>query len=303
MLYHPVRELNHSMAEDILKKLEELINQGTELAPLGGFEFSGYNARLQNKYLEWRKGCLEALEHVGPIGFPHKSKIAGDANGGFFFQPSAQLILNQMKELHDKLKASPDLAAAAPAPPAATVTPASTPAAETSGGARVLKPPPKPAAASVPAPAPPSVPAPAPATQPAAASAADGTLKKIYVIGEKGDPLRLQLSDFLKEIGLEEISLNREKGTMLSLESIGDRTDVKFAFFVLNSSDLGYAMFELGHFVGQLGKNHVCVVHMTDVDFPKNVPGVVLKPIVVKLEEASFSLMKELKNAGYKVSI
>ena len=282
------------MAEDILKKLEELINQGTQLAPLGGFEFSGYNARLQNKYLEWRKGCLEALEHVGPIGVPHKGKILGDANGGYFFQPSAQLILNQIKELHEKLKASPELAAAAPAPAPAAAAPA--PAATTeSSGARVLKPPPKPAATPATAPA--------PAAQPAAVPAANGAMKKVYVVGEEGDPLRVQLSDFLKEIGLEEILLNREKGTMLSLESIGDRPDVKFAFFIFNSNDLAYAMFELGHFVGKLGKNHVCVLHMTDVDFPKNIPGVLLKPIVVKLEEASFTLMKELKNVGLKVSI
>lgn len=279
------------MAEDILKRFEDLIAQGAQLVPLGGFEFSGYNARLQNKYLEWRKACLELLEHAGPIGIPHKNKILGDANGGYFFQPSAQLILNQVKELYEKLKASPDLAAGTPtlaaAPETATATTTET------GGARVLKPPPKPAAA-----APRVQPAPAPS-----AAAADGGLKKVYVIGEENDPLRIQLSDFLKEIGLQEIPLKREKGTMLNLETLGEHADVKFAFFVFNSTDLAYAMFELGHFVGKLGKNHVCVLHMTDVDFPKNVPGVILKPIVVKLEEASLSIMKELKNAGYKISL
>ncbi|HWP82641.1 MAG TPA: TIR domain-containing protein [Bacteroidota bacterium] len=278
------------MAEALLKKFEDLIAQGTQLAPLGGFEFSGYNARLQNKYLEWRKACLETLEQVGPIGFPHKSKILGDANGGYFFQASAQLILNQMKELFEKIKASPDLAAEAPVQAAA---PAATPASVSntdSGGARVLKPPPKAAAAPAP-----------PAAKPAASSS--GMAKRVYVIGEEGDPIRVQLADFLREIGLEEVALNREKGKMLALDAIEDRADVKFAFFVFNSADLAYAMFELGHFVGKLGKNHVCVLHMTDVDFPKGVPGVIIKPIVVKLEEASFSLIKELKNAGYQVSI
>jgi hypothetical protein len=281
------------MAEDILKRLEELITQGTQLVPLGGFEFSGYNARMQNKYLEWRKASLEALEQVGPIGFPHKNKILGDANGGYFFQASAQLILNQIKDLYDKLKSSPDLAAVPPATPAQAV-PSAQPEAS---GARVLKPPPKPAAAPAAAPV-------AQATQaPSPTPTADGGMRKVYVVGEEEDPLRIQLSDFLKEIGLEEIQLVRQKGTMLNLESIGDRPDVKFAFFVFNSTDLAYAMFELGHFVGKLGKNHVCVLHMTDVDFPKNVPGVLVKPIVVKLEEASLSIMKELKNVGYKLSI
>jgi predicted nucleotide-binding protein len=132
---------------------------------------------------------------------------------------------------------------------------------------------------------------------------AGGPSKRVYVVGEEGDPLRVQVSDFLKDIGLEEISLNREKGKMLALDGIEDRADIRFAFFIFNSADVAYAMFELGHFVGKIGKNHVCVLHMTDVDFPKSVPGVLIKPIVVKLEEASFSLIKELKNAGYQVSI
>jgi predicted nucleotide-binding protein len=62
-------------------------------------------------------------------------------------------------------------------------------------------------------------------------------------------------------------------------------------------------MFELGHFVGKLGKGRVVVLHMSDVEVPKNIPGVLTKPIVVKLEEASLSIMKELKGAGYVISL
>ncbi|HLE31989.1 MAG TPA: TIR domain-containing protein [Bacteroidota bacterium] len=276
------------MAGNFLTTIEQLLEQGTHLVPLGGFEVSGYNARQQNKYLEWRKKCLETLEQIGPIGFSYKAKITGDANGGFFFQASAQLIVNQLKDLYEKIKTSPELAgggspAAAPqAAPAAGVTSAET------GGARVLKPPPKPAAAQ-----------PAP-SKPAAAG---GGGKKVYVIGEATDPLRLQLSQFLSEIGLEEVAFNREHGKMLSLERISHSNDIQCAFFVFNSDDMAYAMFELGHFVGKLGAGHVTVLHMTDVNFPKNVPGIVVRPIVVKLEEASLGIMKELKSLGYQISL
>ncbi|MBI3003923.1 MAG: nucleotide-binding protein [Ignavibacteriales bacterium] len=274
------------MADNVLAKLEELLAQGAQLVPVGGFEFSGYNARLQNKYLEWRKGCLETLEAVGPIGFPLKNKVLGDQNGGYFFQSSAQLIQNCMKELSDKLKASPELASQAAAQassPAATVT------SETQSGGRVLKPPPKPAGA-------------APAAAPAP-TAAQGVGNKVYVIGEDNDPLRMDLGDFLKEVGLEEISIKREKGTMLMLEKLQDQKDAKYAFFVFNSEDVGYAMFELGHFVGKLGQGRVCVLHMSDVNVPKNIPGVTVRPIVVKLEEASLSILKELKGLGYKFNL
>ena len=283
------------MSESIVKKFEELVATGAQLVPLGGFEFSGYNARMQNKYLEWRKACLEALEQSGPIGFPYKNKIVGDQNGGYFFQSSAQLIHNAMKELYEKLRASPELASAAPAA-AAAAAPAAVTSTE-SGGARVLKPPPKPAGAAPAAPA-------APATVASAPAKSDGVaaVNKVYVVGEKNDPLRAQLSQFLGEIGLEEVALDRIHGQMLALDTIPERADIKYAFFVFNSDDLAYAMFELGHFMGKLGKGHVVVLHMSDVNFPKNVPGLSVKPIVVKLEEASLGLMKDLKAAGYKIS-
>jgi predicted nucleotide-binding protein len=281
------------MAENIIAKLEELLTQGQQLAPLGGFEFSGYNARLQNKYLEWRKACLEALELVGPIGYPYKTKILGDANGGYFFQASAQLIVNQIKDLYEKVKASPDLAtqAQAAAPTAAPAQPTSTP----STAGRIIKPPPKKPGATQPAVA-------ATATSPAPAAATVES-NVVYVVGEETDPLRQQLATFLQDVGLTEIPINRMHGKMIALDELADHKEAKYAFFICNSDDLSYAMFELGHFVGKLGKGRVCVLHMTDVEFPKSIPGVTVKPIVVKLEEASLSIMKELKAQGIKISI
>jgi hypothetical protein len=271
------------MSGNVLSTFEDLLKQGVQLVPLGGFEVSGYNARLQNKYLDWRKKCLEALEQVGPIGFSYKTKILGDANGGFFFQSSAQLIVIQLKDVLEKVKASPELAGGGA--PAAAAQPAAT---ET-GGVRVLKPPPKPAGAQ-----------PAPAAKPAAGG---GASNRVYVIGEEMDPLRQQLSQFLVEIGLEEVPLNRQHGKMLALDKVSHSGDIKYAFFVFNSDDLAYAMFELGHFVGNLGAGHVTVLHMTDVSFPKNVPGIVARPIVVKLEEASLGIMKELKSLGFHIAL
>lgn len=279
------------MPQTLLQRFEQLVEEGGQLTPLGGFDFSGYNARMQDKYLAWRKACLETLEHVGPIGVPYKNKISADVNGGLFYQASANLIFTSVKELFEKLKTSPELAAE----PVKAAAPASQPAAtesqqQATGGTRTLKPPPK---AGVPAASAPVQAAPAPA--PAA-------LKKVYVIGEINDPLRQQLSVFLGEVGVEEVPIDRIHGEMISLENLSEAEGSKFAFFVLNSDDLAYAMFELGHFVGKLGKNHVMVLHMTDVEVPKNIPGVVVKPIVVKLEEASMSIMKELKSAGYALS-
>jgi len=283
------------MTESLLERFEKLVEEGSKLTPLGGFDFSGYNARMQDRYLSWRRACLESLELVGPIGAQYKSKIIGDANGGFFYQASAYLTLSSIKELFEKLKTSPELAAE-PVPaetPQVQEQPVVTQT-QTSGGVRTLKPPPK-------AGAPPAV---APAAPPApVAPAASSGPKSAYVVGEINDTLRQQLSAFLDEIGVVEIPLDRIRGEMLALESLPESTDAKFAFFIFTSEDLAYAMFELGHFVGKLGKGRVVVLHMTDVAVPKNIPGVLTKPIVIKLEEASLSIMKELKGAGYVISI
>ena len=275
------------MPEEVLKRFEDLVNEGTQLVPLGGFDFSGYNARLQDKYLNWRKRCLEILDLVGPIGVPYKNKVLADANGGFFYQSAAHLILTNIKELWEKLKASPELAVMPAAKPAA---PAQAPQQATTGATRVLKPPPK-RTSTQPAEAAGQAKAPAPGP------------KKVYVVGEESDPLRQQLAMFLEEIGIGEIAIDRKHGEMIALDKVEESGQAKYAFFVFNSDDLNYAMFELGHFVGKLGKNHVCVLHMTDVQVPKNIPGVIIKPIVVKLEEASLSIVKELKAAGYVPSL
>lgn len=289
------------MSENLLQRFEKLVEEGTKLTPLGGFDFSGYNARMQDRYLAWRKACLESLELVGPIGVPYKNKIIGDANGGFFYQASAYLALSSIKELFEKLKAFPELAAGAvPVQATPVQEQPSVSEAQPTSGVRVLKPPSKLAAGPIPAPAAAPGPAPKPAPVVAAAPVAP---KSAYVVGEINDPLRQQLAAFLEEIGVREIPLDRIRGEMLALESIPNDLDARFAFFIFNSDDLTYAMFELGHFVGKLGRGHVVVLHMSDVEVPKNIPGVLTKPIVVKLEEASLSIMKELKGAGYVISL
>jgi predicted nucleotide-binding protein len=273
------------MSEQIVIQFKELIETGVKLAPIGGFDYSGYNARLQNKYIEWRKMCLQVLELSGPIGFPYKTKIIGDTHGGLFYQSSVLLILTCMNELYEKLKASPDLISA-PVPVAAAET-QSVSSSET-GGKRILKPPPKKPSESP--------------LQPAAQVPSLSQSKKVYVISELDEPLRVQLMQFLNEIGLEEVIIERSSGQMLPLDSLQMDAEIKFAFFIINPSDLAFAMFEIGHFVGKLGKNKVCVLYGPDVNFPKNMPGVLAKLITVKLEEASFSLLKDLKSAGYQIN-
>jgi hypothetical protein len=277
------------MTEDLQGQIEKLMALGEKMVFLGGFDFSGYNARLQDKYLEWRKSCLQILDRVGPIGFPAKSKLLADQNGGHFYQSSAHLILSAITEVFDKLQKSPDLSSG-PSPSEETAHAPETPATSAKSRTRVIKPPSKRSKQGA-------------APEPKSSDKEKASVAKVYVIGEETDPLRQELSQFVKEMGLEEIPLERKHGHMLNLDKLKHHPGSGYAFFVFNTDDLAYAMFEVGHFVGRLGTGRVCVLHMSDVEFPRKVPGVLVKPIVVKLEEASLSLIRELKAAGYHISI
>ena len=72
--------------------LQELLRTGEILIPLGGSEFSGYNAKQQSKYLLWRKKCLDAIGELREKGSVLFSRIANDENGMYFYQSSAQKI-------------------------------------------------------------------------------------------------------------------------------------------------------------------------------------------------------------------
>ncbi len=257
-------------------KLQELIHQGEKLVPEGGLEFSGYNAKMQSQYLLWRKNSLDGLSKCGEKGTTLRTQVASDENGTYFYQSSAQKVLDALK---DALK----FAQAIPAP--------------TSSSAPSKKPPevemPKPEAAKT-------------ETQKASAVAKPGATQgnRVFVVSAANNPLLQQLTSLLKELGIEASVYQRTGGgSDALLTHVEKQLDTHYAFYLFGSDDVPSAMFELGYLVGKLGMNRVCFIYQKDVQVPKNIPGVQRKEIIVKLEEISFSLIKELKSAGYSVSL
>ena len=286
------------MDQQFVTKLQELIHQGEKLVPEGGHEFSGYNAKMQSQYLMWRKSCLDTITKIGEKANPHREKITKDENGAYFYQNSAQLILDMVKqslvlvELEVKKNTS-----AQPAPNVAA-TPKSEPVAQ-----------PKP----VPQPAPPVVkqeapkappvapPAPTPPQKPVATEQS-GSSKQVLVLSSSESELQNQLTNLLKEMGIEGIMFQRGSAADAIVGYLEKYPTVKYAYYLYNPHDINSAMFELGYLIGKVGSNRVCCIHKKDDAPPKGVPGIVYKEIVVKLEEISFSLIKDLKAAGYTVT-
>lgn len=284
------------MDQHLLLKIQELIGQGEKLAPEGGLEFSGYNAKMQSQYLLWRKNCLDALSKIGEKAASLRDQVTKDENGAYFYQNSAQLIVDVLKKalpmIETELKKQ--------IPP---VPPAVKPSVETAKEPTMepVKAQPKPALQ-------PKVepknaaesPVPAPKPQPAAPTASQ---KEVFVLSSSETELQNQLTSFLKEISIDSIVFQRGTALDAIVSFLDKYPHVKYAYYLFNAEDMNNAMFELGYLAGKVGIGRICCVHKKEDAPPKGIPGIVYKEIVVKLEEISFGLIKDLKAAGYTVTI
>jgi predicted nucleotide-binding protein len=286
------------MDQQLLLKLQEYIGQGEKLVPEGGLEFSGYNAKMQSQYLLWRKNCLDVLLKAGEKAAPMREKITKDENGAYFYQNSAQVIVDALKQTlpffeNDVKKNSQ--------PAAVPVKPA-TEAKETKME------PVKAQSKDIPQPlgkteAKPATPRPAPAPAEVPQAVTETSQKEVFVLSSSKSDLQSQLTSFLKEIGIDGIVFQRGSGIDSIVLFLETHPNTKYAYYLFNAEDMSNAMFELGYLMGKVGSGRVCCIHKQADAPPKGLPGITYKEIIVKLEEISFGLIKELKAAGYTVTI
>ncbi len=302
------------MDQQIVTKIQELIQQGEKLTPEGGHEFSGYNAKMQSQYLMWRKSCLDTIAKIGDKANPHREKITKDENGAYFYQSSAQLILEMIKQ--SLVLAEIEIKKNTPA----QTVPKSVPPPISPKGEPFVQPQPAPLVEKQEkpktAPQHVTVKQELPKTQPATpvpqvtlpnaivpVSTEESISKKqVLVLSSSESELQNQLSNLLKEMGIEGIMFQRSSAPNSIVEYLEKYPTVKYAYYLYNPEDINSAMFELGYLIGKVGSNRVCCIHRKDDAPPKGVPGISYKEIVVKLEEISFSLIKDLKAAGYTVT-
>ncbi len=66
--------------------------------------------------------------------------------------------------------------------------------------------------------------------------------------------------------------------------------------------DSQYVIFELGFFIGRLGRERVCCLYKQGVELPSDYSGVLYKPFRKSVEEAYSEIRKDLVTAGYKIA-
>ncbi|MBU1157673.1 MAG: nucleotide-binding protein [Proteobacteria bacterium] len=55
-------------------------------------------------------------------------------------------------------------------------------------------------------------------------------------------------------------------------------------------------------FVGKLGRSRVCCLHTGGVALPSDVSGLIYKHYSKNIEEIAYSIMKDLRACGFKLS-
>lgn len=147
--------------------------------------------------------------------------------------------------------------------------------------------------------------------------------KSVFIVHGHNHEAKNELELFLKELGLKPIVLHREadEGQTI-IEKFERHSNVGFALVLLTPDDTVVqpqagsgtqegverrarqnVIFEFGYFVGRLGRNRVCCIHQQPVTLPSDLSGLIYKPFKAHIEEVKFAVMKELKAAGYQVSL
>lgn len=152
-----------------------------------------------------------------------------------------------------------------------------------------------------------------------------GGNNRVFVVHGHDEKLKNQLEIFLTEIGLDPVVLHRKPNEGLTIiEKFEKHSDVGYAFILLTADDVSYSasedsmsdsarkkemrarpnvIFEFGYFVGKLGRKRVCCLYKKGVSLPTDVSGMIYKEIIDNVEEAAFAILKDLKAAGYNITV
>jgi len=142
---------------------------------------------------------------------------------------------------------------------------------------------------------------------------------QIFIVHGHNEAMKQAVARTLEKLGLEPIILHEkpDKGRTI-IEKFTDYSNVLFAVVLLSPDDLGYVkgaslesakfrarqnvIFELGFFVGKLGRERVCVLYQEVANFemPTDYSGVLYTPFDRK-GRWQFDLVKELKACDYDV--
>jgi len=140
----------------------------------------------------------------------------------------------------------------------------------------------------------------------------------VFVVHGHDEAAKQSVARFIEKLGLRAIILHEQpsKGRTI-IEKFEDYSDVGYAVVLLTADDIcapqgkpeetqprprQNVVFELGFFVGKLGRDRVCVLYEEGVEIPSDYQGVIFE----KLDAAGawrLKVGKEMKEAGMDVDL
>jgi len=248
---------------NIEETLRKLIAQGEILVPQGGDAFDGYNGNLQPDYVSWRHQSIFTISELGQTAKPILRDIEADDQGAYFFRSSASLILGSLRGALE--------------------------IARNQGKSKDIN----------------------------IETKKDEANRKIFIVHGHDDSLLNRVARFLENLKLTPIILFEQAGRGNTIiEKLEHNSDVCFATILLTPDDLGKkatekdflprarqnVVFELGYFIGRLGRNNVVALYDESVELPSDYRGV--EYIKIDADGAwKLKLAKEIKASGISIDM
>jgi predicted nucleotide-binding protein len=131
---------------------------------------------------------------------------------------------------------------------------------------------------------------------------------KVFLVHGHDEAAKETVARFLEKLRLTVVILHEQpsRGRTI-IEKFEEHSDVPFAVVLLTPDDVGHSskgdnnthhrarqnvVFELGYFIGKLGRNRVCALHKSSLELPSDYSGI----LYVAMESSwKFELAKELK--------
>lgn len=138
-------------------------------------------------------------------------------------------------------------------------------------------------------------------------------IHKIFIVHGRDKTPALELARFVeKKYPIDAILLEEEahRGRTL-IEKLEDYSGVDYAFITLTPDDIGAlkgealrdrgrqnVIFELGQFIGRIGRKKVCLFIVGDVEIPSDLRGIGYYSYTNAIKECFSDVEKELREAG-----
>lgn len=142
---------------------------------------------------------------------------------------------------------------------------------------------------------------------------------RVFIVHGHNDAILQSCARFIEKLGLS-VTVLREQPNhgRTIIEKFIEYSDVGFAVILLTADDRGgrsnetyeeqkararqNVIFELGFFIGKLGRERVCALYEEGVEIPSDYQGVAFVPIDIR-QAWHFELVKEMKASGLPIDL